>query len=296
MAVTPLTDPVRRGGLVSVRSRGGLHKAKAPSSSFDASGCRPLSTASHVGLSAQRQGNPNDPTQSTRPRRRNSCRRTHSLRLPPVWQAGTCSTGVQPALHWRHGPLGSASVTDARDRARGHSVQQRSVSSQLRRGSDLFRANGGQRGLFYQCRWDCRRSMCSAFRSGGFVAQEITLQAPDLCEARGLVGTGPRSGEGMATLTPEAQEIFGATYDDPRSSLASLALHAVRNESCGRPRVPQTAPFRLRAETAIPRSTKRSRPPDRGDQPKWGAPREKPFELSEGDSPAALVRERRQCT
>jgi pimeloyl-ACP methyl ester carboxylesterase len=53
------------------------------------------------------------------------------------------------------------------------------------------------------------------FSIGGFVAQEIALRAPDLVRRLVLVGTGPRSGEGMATLTPEAQEIFGATYDKP---------------------------------------------------------------------------------
>ncbi len=37
------------------------------------------------------------------------------------------------------------------------------------------------------------------FSIGGFVAQEITLQAPDLVRRLVLVGTGPRSGEGMAT-------------------------------------------------------------------------------------------------
>src|ERR1700684_1826994 len=53
------------------------------------------------------------------------------------------------------------------------------------------------------------------FSIGGFVAQEITLQAPNLVRRLVLVGTGPRGGQGMATLTPEAQQIFGATYDDP---------------------------------------------------------------------------------
>jgi pimeloyl-ACP methyl ester carboxylesterase len=48
---------------------------------------------------------------------------------------------------------------------------------------------------------------------GGFVAQEITLQAP--VRRLILVGTDPRGGQGMATLTPEAQQIFGATYDPP---------------------------------------------------------------------------------
>src|SRR5260370_13598783 len=53
------------------------------------------------------------------------------------------------------------------------------------------------------------------FSIGGFFAQEVTLQAPDLVRRLVLVGTRPRGGEGMATLTPQAQEIFGATYDQP---------------------------------------------------------------------------------
>src|SRR5258708_38783329 len=53
------------------------------------------------------------------------------------------------------------------------------------------------------------------FSIGGFVAQEIALQAPDLVRRLILVGTGPRGGEGMATLTPEAQEIFGASHEKP---------------------------------------------------------------------------------
>ena len=58
---------------------------------------------------------------------------------------------------------------------------------------------------------------------GGFVAQEITLQAPELVRRLILVGTGPRGGQGMATLTPEAQQIFGATYDPPEHLW--LAVH-----------------------------------------------------------------------
>ncbi len=53
------------------------------------------------------------------------------------------------------------------------------------------------------------------FSIGGMVAQEITLQAPDLVRKLILVGTGPRGGEGMASLTQVAQRIFGATYDPP---------------------------------------------------------------------------------
>jgi pimeloyl-ACP methyl ester carboxylesterase len=42
------------------------------------------------------------------------------------------------------------------------------------------------------------------FSIGGLVAQEITLQEPALVRRLVLVGTGPRGGQGMATLTPEA--------------------------------------------------------------------------------------------
>jgi hypothetical protein len=61
-----------------------------------------------------------------------------------------------------------------------------------------------------------------------------------------LVGTGPRSGEGMATLTPEAQEIFGATYDEPDHLW--LRVHFTRSDksqAAGREFLKR---FRLRAE------------------------------------------------
>src|SRR3981189_1967267 len=53
------------------------------------------------------------------------------------------------------------------------------------------------------------------FSLGGLVAQALTLAEPGLVRRLVLVGTGPRGGEGMATLTPEAQAVFGATYANP---------------------------------------------------------------------------------
>src|SRR3984893_6264286 len=53
------------------------------------------------------------------------------------------------------------------------------------------------------------------FSIGGMVAQEIALQAPDLVRKLILVGTGPRGGEGMGSLTTVAKKIFGAHYDPP---------------------------------------------------------------------------------
>ena len=55
------------------------------------------------------------------------------------------------------------------------------------------------------------------FSIGGMVAQEITLQAPDLVRKLILVGTGPRGGEGLGSLTTVAKKIFGAHYDPPEN-------------------------------------------------------------------------------
>jgi pimeloyl-ACP methyl ester carboxylesterase len=61
------------------------------------------------------------------------------------------------------------------------------------------------------------------FSMGGLVAQEISLQAPDLVRRLVLVGTGPRGGEGMQPMTPEAAKIFTAKYDPPEELW--LAVH-----------------------------------------------------------------------
>ena len=47
------------------------------------------------------------------------------------------------------------------------------------------------------------------------VAQEIALQAPDLVRKLILLGTGPRGGQGMESLTQAAGRLFGAAYDPP---------------------------------------------------------------------------------
>ncbi len=59
------------------------------------------------------------------------------------------------------------------------------------------------------------------FSIGGMVAQEITLQAPDLVRKLILVGTGPRGGQGMESLTLVAQRIFGAAYDPSEADQAA---------------------------------------------------------------------------
>jgi pimeloyl-ACP methyl ester carboxylesterase len=125
------------------------------------------------------------------------------------------------------------------------------------------------------------------FSIGGFVAQEITLQAPDLVRRLVLVGTGPRSGEGMATLTPEAQEIFGATYEEPDHLW--LRVHFTRSEksqAAGREFLKR---FRLRAENRDPEVNEKVAPAQIEAISKWGAPQEKPFEYLKSIRQPTLV-------
>jgi pimeloyl-ACP methyl ester carboxylesterase len=125
------------------------------------------------------------------------------------------------------------------------------------------------------------------FSIGGFVAQEIALQAPDLVRRLVLVGTGPRGGEGMATLTPEAQEIFGASYDEPDQLW--LRVHFTRSEksqAAGREFLKR---FRLRAENRDPEVNGKVAPAQIEAIGEWGAPQEKPFEYLKSIRQPALV-------
>jgi len=125
------------------------------------------------------------------------------------------------------------------------------------------------------------------FSIGGFVAQEIALRAPDLVRRLVLVGTGPRGGEGMATLTPEAQEIFGATYDGPDHLW--LRVHFTKSEksqAAGREFLKR---FRLRTENRDPEVNEKVAPAQLEAIGKWGAPQEKPFEYLKAIRQPALV-------
>src|ERR1700716_2027823 len=64
-----------------------------------------------------------------------------------------------------------------------------------------------------------KRADVLGFSIGGIVAQEIALQAPALVRKLILVGTGPRGGQGMASLTQVAKRIFGPHPHDPPESV-----------------------------------------------------------------------------
>ena len=125
------------------------------------------------------------------------------------------------------------------------------------------------------------------FSIGGFVAQEITLQAPNLVRRLVLVGTGPRGGQGMATLTPEAQQIFGATYDDPdRLWLAVFFTPSESSQAAGREFLKR---FRLRTENRDPEVNERVAPSQLEAIVRWGAPLDKPFEYLKQITKPTLV-------
>ena len=125
------------------------------------------------------------------------------------------------------------------------------------------------------------------FSIGGFVAQEIALQAPDLVRRLVLVGTGPRGGEGMATLTPEAQEIFGASYDEPDHLWLRVHFTASgKSQAAGREFLKR---FRQRAKNRDPEVNDKVAPAQIEAISEWGAPRDKPFEYLKSIRQPALV-------
>src|SRR5271167_200698 len=111
------------------------------------------------------------------------------------------------------------------------------------------------------------------FSIGGLVAQEITLQAPDLVRRLVLVGTGPRAGESMDTGTPEGKEIFGATYEKPDDLWLRVQFTpSEASQAKGREFIQR---FRLRCENRDPEMTQEAALAQRAAIGKWGAKRER---------------------
>jgi pimeloyl-ACP methyl ester carboxylesterase len=125
------------------------------------------------------------------------------------------------------------------------------------------------------------------FSLGGFVAQELALTQPTLVRRLILLGTGPRSGEGMASLTPEAKRIFGAHYDEPDHLWLKVFFSTSQaSQSAGRAYLQR---FRLRVDGREPEVSDKVGPAQLEALTKWGAPRENPFEYLKAIVPPTLV-------
>ena len=125
------------------------------------------------------------------------------------------------------------------------------------------------------------------FSLGGLIAQTMAIAEPKLIRRVVLVGTGPRSGEGMATLTPEAQQIFGATYENPDDLW--LRVHftpSERSQAAGRAFLRRV---HLRVEDRDPDVNERVGPAQIEAIGKWGAPRADAFAYLRGLTQPALV-------
>lgn len=125
------------------------------------------------------------------------------------------------------------------------------------------------------------------FSMGGLVAQELALAEPQLVRRLILVGTGPRSGEGMSSLTPEAQEIFGATYEEPDHLW--LRVHfspSTASQAAGRQFLQR---FRQRTEGRDPEVDDKVAPAQIAALGKWGASRENPYDYLNALAQPTLV-------
>jgi pimeloyl-ACP methyl ester carboxylesterase len=125
------------------------------------------------------------------------------------------------------------------------------------------------------------------FSIGGLVAQEITLQAPDLVRRLVLVGTGPRSGESMDTGTPEGKEIFGATYANPDDLW--LRVHftpSLQSQAAGREFVKRS---RLRSKDRDPEVSQKSALAQRAAIGRWGAKRDRAWDYLKDIKQPVLV-------
>jgi pimeloyl-ACP methyl ester carboxylesterase len=112
------------------------------------------------------------------------------------------------------------------------------------------------------------------FSLGGFVAQQLTLDRPKHVRRLVLVGTGARSGEGMATLTPEAKAIFGKTYAVRDELWLEVFFSPTQtSQVAGRAFLQR---LRARKENRDPSINEKVAPAQIAALEEWGAPRSEP--------------------
>src|ERR1700691_1891663 len=106
------------------------------------------------------------------------------------------------------------------------------------------------------------------FSIGGMVAQEITLQAPELVRRLIVDGTGPGGGQGMELLTQAAGRLFGATYDPPENVWIAVKFSpSAAGQAAGRQFLKRT---HLRPVGRDPEVTEKATPAQVEAIGKWG--------------------------
>jgi pimeloyl-ACP methyl ester carboxylesterase len=125
------------------------------------------------------------------------------------------------------------------------------------------------------------------FSLGGLIAQEVAITAPKLIRRLVLVGTGPRGGESMATLTPEAQAVFGGKYENPDHVwLGAFFTPSKMSQAAGHEYLRR---FRLRTVGRDPDVNEKVAPAQLQALNSWGAPRENPYAYLKQVSQSTLV-------
>ena len=125
------------------------------------------------------------------------------------------------------------------------------------------------------------------FSIGGFVAQEITLEAPNLVRRLVLVGTAPRGGEGMEGGTPEGNRIFGETYDPPDHLWLNVFFTpSAASQAAGHAFLKR---FRLRSKDRDPEVNDKVAQAQRAAIAKWSARRERPCDYLKAIQQPTLV-------
>jgi len=106
------------------------------------------------------------------------------------------------------------------------------------------------------------------FSIGGMVAQEITLQAPDLVRRLIVDGAGPRGGQRMELIAQATVRLFGATYDPPENVwLAVKFSPSAAGQAAGRAFLKRT---HLRQEGRDPEVNDKVSPAQVEAMEKWG--------------------------
>jgi len=125
------------------------------------------------------------------------------------------------------------------------------------------------------------------FSLGGLVAQTLAIDEPQLVRKLILVGTGPRSGQGMASLTPQAQQVFGATYAEPDHLwLKVFFTDSQASQAAGHAFLKR---LRSRTEHRDPQVSDSVAPAQIEALSKWGAPRENPYDYLQNITQPTLV-------